>query len=303
MGVATPADGRVQELRARVRGPVNSIYTAFGRNGEFDWPGIRTQIENGIAGGSDVSLITHGDSQLDFLSDQEVAELTRVLVEQAAGRAITVAATKPWWQGQTLEFARFCRDLGVDLLMIRAPDHALSAEGRVAWYKAVAREIPVMIVGFPSYDILDGLLDEPRLCVFKEDGTLDYTLDMLIRYRRRWAFITGGMYRRHLAEWPYGCEAFFSWASAFAPAVAQRYWSALQRNDIADAATVVTDIEGPIWRFSDRFPEAFQDVLRGIYELNGVSQRYLRAPRRSLSDGEMEELAALLGPLGLLPNR
>src|SRR6478752_3884005 len=106
------------ELRARVRGPVNSIYTTFTRDGDLDWPGIRSMVEAGITGGSEISLLTFGDSQLDFLSDQEVAELTRVMVEQTGGRALTVAATKRWSQRQTLEFARYCKDLGVDLLMM-----------------------------------------------------------------------------------------------------------------------------------------------------------------------------------------
>jgi 4-hydroxy-tetrahydrodipicolinate synthase len=303
MGVATAADGRIEELRARVQGPVNSIYTTFTCAGALDWPGIRAMIEAGIAGGSGVSLLTYGDSQFDFLSDQEVAELTRVLVEQTAGRALTVAATKRWWQGTAIEFARFCRDLGVDLLMMLPSDHATSVAGKIAWYKAVARELPVMLVGYPTHDILDGLLDEPRICAFKEDGTLEYSLDTLIRYGGRWAFITGGMYRRHLAQWPYGCRAFFSWTSSFAPQVAARYWAAVQRGDYADAAAVVTSIEAPVFRLMQRYPERFQDILRGALELNGVAQRYLRAPRRSLTDGEMEELAAVLAPLGLLPQR
>jgi dihydrodipicolinate synthase/N-acetylneuraminate lyase len=303
MGGTAAADGRIAELRARVQGPVNSIYTTFTRDGALDWPGIRAMIEAGVAGGSEVSLLTYGDSQFDSLSDQEVADLTRVLVEQTAGRALTVAATKRWWQGTTIEFARYCRDLGVDLLMMLPSDHATSAEGKIAWYKAVAREIPVMLVGYPSHDLLDGLLDEPRICAFKEDGTLDYSLDTLIRYGRQWAFITGGMYRRHLAQWPYGCRAFFSWTSSFAPSVAARYWAAVQRGDYAGAAAVVTTIEAPVFRLMSQYPERFQDILRGALELNGVAQRYLRPPRRSLTDAELEELAAVLAPLGLLPHR
>src|SRR6478735_12463919 len=124
MSAATKADTQILELRARVQGPVNSIYTTFTRAGALDWPGIRATIEAGIAGGSGVGLLTYGDSQFDFLSDQEVAALTRVLVEQTAGRALTVAATKRWWQGTTIEFARYCRDLGVDLLMMLPSDHA-----------------------------------------------------------------------------------------------------------------------------------------------------------------------------------
>src|SRR6476659_10352529 len=98
MSTAATADTRIMELRARVRGPVNSIYTTFTRDGDLDWPGIRNMIDMGIAGGSDICLLTFGDSQLDFLNDAEVAELTRVVVEQTAGRTLTVAATKRWSQ-------------------------------------------------------------------------------------------------------------------------------------------------------------------------------------------------------------
>src|SRR6188472_4523330 len=127
MGAATEADSLMTELQARVQGPVNSVYTTFTREGELDWPGIRAMIEAGISSGSEISLLTFGDSQLDFLSDQEVAELTRVIVEQTAGRALTVAATKRWSQRQTLEFARYCKNLGVDMLMMLPSDHAFSS--------------------------------------------------------------------------------------------------------------------------------------------------------------------------------
>jgi dihydrodipicolinate synthase/N-acetylneuraminate lyase len=295
-------DVRIQELRDRVKGPVNSIYTTFTSEGELDWPGIRAMVEMGIAGGSGVSLLTFGDSQLDFLTDQEVAELTRVVVEQTAGRALTVAATKRWSQRLTLDFAVYCRELGVDLLMMLPSDHAFSSEGKIAWYRAAAKIIPVMLVGFPTFDILDGVRDDPRICSFKEDGTLDYSLNLMIRYPGQWAYMTGGMYRRHLAQWPYGCQAFFSWATGFAPAIAQRYWDAVQANELETAARVVTDIEAPYFQLIERFPEKFQDVQRGALALNRMTQRYLRAPRRSLTDADMEELASVLKPLGLLPN-
>jgi len=66
---------------------------------------------------------------------------------------------------------------------------------------------------------------------------------------------------------------------------------------------VVRAIEAPVFRLIGRYPERFQDVLRGALELHGVASRYLQAPRRSLTDAELEELAGVLAPLGLLPNR
>jgi len=295
-----PENSGISEIRSRIHGPVNSIYTTFTKDGELDWPGIRQLIENGIENGSGISLLTFGDSQLDFLDDKEVAELTRVMVEQSAGRSLTVAATKRWSTRTTLEFAKYCKGLGVDLLMMLPSDHAFSAEGRIGWYKAAAEIIPVMIVGFPSWPILDGVRDEPHICAFKEDGTLNYTIDMLVRYPAQWAYITGGTYKRHVVEWPYGVQSYFCWGSGFAPHIAKSYWNAIQQNDFTTCTQIVRDIELPLFSLMERFPDMFQDVIRGTLELNGVAQRYLRAPRRSLADAEMDELAATIKPLGLI---
>ena len=75
-----------QTIKARLDGPVNSIPTPFLANGDIDIDGVRNIIDVGIAGGSEVSLLTYGDSQFDHLSDEEVAELTRCLIDQVKGR-------------------------------------------------------------------------------------------------------------------------------------------------------------------------------------------------------------------------
>lgn len=293
-------DTQIAELRSRIRGPVNSIPTPFTRDGEVDWDGVRSIIDVGIEGGSQISLLTYGDSQFDFLTDAEVAELTRVLAERARGRAVTVAATKRWWTRQAVEFADYCRGLGIDMLMMLPSDHAVSATGKIAWYKAAARVIPVMLVGYPTHEILDGLLDEPGICSFKEDGTLDYAIDVLIKYAGAWEILTGGSYRRHLTQHPYGCRAFFSWTSCFAPHVARRYWDAIQRDDLEEARRVVAEVEVPFTRLAATAPEGWQDLWRAAMELNGVAQRYLRPPRLSFTDEQMEKARAALTPLGLV---
>ena len=49
--------------------------TPFLPSGEIDREGVANIIETGITGCSQVSLRTYGDSQFDFLSDDEVAQL------------------------------------------------------------------------------------------------------------------------------------------------------------------------------------------------------------------------------------
>ena len=105
-----------EEVKVLLNGPVNSLPTPFLPDGEIDWDGVRKIIDVGIEGGSGVSLLTYGDSQFDFLSDAEVEALTTCLVDQVRGRALTVAATRRWSDARAVDFAHFCRQLGVDAL-------------------------------------------------------------------------------------------------------------------------------------------------------------------------------------------
>jgi len=55
------------------------------------------------------------------MSEQEIAALTRFVVERTAGRALVVAATGPWATRQSVAFAEECRTLGADVVMSLPP--------------------------------------------------------------------------------------------------------------------------------------------------------------------------------------
>ena len=297
------------EIRELMEGPVMSIPTPFRADGAIDWDGIANIIEVGIGGGTQVTLLTAGDSQYLFLSEAEIAELTRFVIQRAAGRTLTVAATGQWCTQQAVEFARFCREAGVDVLMNLPPAHAGDSDGLAANYRAIAAVMPVMLVGFPAHAILDRLLDEPAICCFKEDGPDAYAIQALQKYGERFKFMTGGMLGRHLAQWPFGCRSFMDWSTSFAPQVGAGYWQALQANDVSAAAQVVREVETPLFtrsghpRFSEAgpgFTGGWQALWRAALELNGVASRYLRLPQSSGSDEDLERLRPELERLGLL---
>ncbi|MDA0746515.1 MAG: dihydrodipicolinate synthase family protein [bacterium] len=286
------------ELQSQIQGPVNSLPTTFLSDGEIDWEGIRNIIEVGIAGGSRVSLLTYGDSQFDFLSDEEVTQLTHCMVEQVNGRALTVAATRRWPDRIAIEFARYCQELGVDVLMVLPSDHALPA-GKIAHYKAIAEIMPVMLVGFPPHNILDALLDIPNICCFKEDGSLDYAADTLHKYGNHWTFLTGGGLWRNYTQWPWN-PAFFCYLSSFAPHIATQYWNAYQKKDVEAAATIIRNIERPLFALADTIGGKFQALWRAALECNQIASRYLRAPMLSATEEEIERLKPSLSQLDLL---
>jgi len=288
------------EIKSRLTGPVNSIPTPFLADGRIDLEGFRNIIEVGIIGGSGVSLLTYGDSQFDHLSDDEVAELTRTLVDQAAGRALAVAATRRWNNKKAVEFAHFAKEVGADVLMVLPSDHALP-QGRITHYREIADVMPLMLVGWPAHEILDGLVDHPNICSFKEDGAVDYAPDTMQKYSQYWKFMTGGGLWRNYTQWPWN-PAYFSFFSSFAPHVAADYWSAYQRKDAEKAGTIIREIEKPFGNLANSVGGKFQALWRAAFELNGISARYLRAPMVSATDEEMDKLSEPIESLGLITN-
>jgi len=288
----------VAELRARIEGPVNSIPTPFDKEGGIDWDGVASIVEHGISGGSRVALLTYGDSQFDFLDDDEVGRLTRFVVERVNRRAVMVAATRRWPDQKAMEFGRYCRDVGADVLMVLPSDFAGPA-GRIEQYRAVAREIPVMLVGCPSYDILDELVDVPGICCFKEDGTESYAAETIRRYADHWTFVTGGQLWRNYTQWPFGCRAYFCWLAALVPKLSQEYWAAVQRTDAAAAGRIIREIEAPFFALASSIRGGWFALWRAALELNGVCSRYLRAPLLSATDQEMDRIREQVRKLGI----
>ena len=117
-----------------------SAHTPFGADSEIDFTSLRGLVEGGIAAGSTTMLLNYGDSLFSLLTDDEVAEATRVVTEQTAGRAAVVAADRIWWTGKTVDFARYVREIGADLLMVLPPDWAQSCttDTLVQHYAALA---------------------------------------------------------------------------------------------------------------------------------------------------------------------
>jgi dihydrodipicolinate synthase/N-acetylneuraminate lyase len=184
--------------------------------------------------------------------------------------------------------------LQLDVFLVARPDMDV-----VGYYKSIAKIMPVMLMGWPAFSLVDQLLDEPRICAFKEDGSMDYGVDACRRYGQRLKMMSGGGLGRHYAYWPYGCRAFMSIWPALKPEMDQRYWNAVQSGD-HETATELIKRNWTMFDASSRYPGGWQAFWRGWFELKGVAKRYLRPPLRSLTDAEMERLKGDLQKLGAL---
>ena len=292
------------EIRARLRGPVNSLPTIFTRDGELDHHGIRSAIDRTIANGGNVIMLTWGDSLISLLTDDEVAAVHRTVIEHVDRRAVTIACDNMWGLNKALEFGRYVRELGFDLYMVRPaawPGALGTPETLADYYRAVAAEMRVMLVGDVPLRTCELIEDEPNVLAFKEDFGLDYAHEVLLRWGDRWTMVGGGAMQRHHLLWPHGCSAWLDVFIRCRAAPCLTYWQALQRHDSAAAWATIRRYEQPLWQEARRVRYGFDGLMaHALLEIYGVAPRWRRSPAPNATDDELAALRTFLHGIGLL---
>ena len=298
------------EVRAHLTGPISSIATPFNEDGSVDYVGLRGQIDFVLAGGSKTILLTAGDSHYICLSDEEIAEVTRVVCEQTAGRGMVVAADRYYDTSRAVAFAEFARGVGADVVMVLPPGWGRSSpETLTEHYGAVSEQLPVMIVtgAFIQHGAEFGLetvkrsIDQfKRVVAVKDDMCGEFAKKLCLVAHEAVAVFAGGQKTNHMNMWPFGCDGFMSTFIRFKPEVAQRYWKAIEAKDMQDARAVIREIDMPYFDQLMKLPSGWNAGMHGTLELFGMAKRWRRKPYTNLSDGEMEDLAEFFSGLGLL---
>lgn len=298
-------------VKSALTGPITSIRTPFTRDGAVDYDGLRNTLDFNIAAGSKTMLMTAGDSHYIALSDQEIADVSRVVVEHVAGRAMVVTADRFYHTRQAVAFARYVAEIGADVHMVLPPDWAASCaeETLCEHYARVAEHVPVMMVTgvFSSrgeafgLDVIRRVRDTvPNVVAIKDDVLGPFARKMTLLTRDTWAVFSGGQKQNHLDLHPYGVHGFMSTFMSFKPDVTNRYWRAIQSDNLDEAAAVIRDYDHPFFDLLKRSRGGFDAALHGVFELFGVYERWRPAPYHSLSDEEMEALKGELQGLGIL---
>ncbi len=295
-------------IRASLRGPISSISTPFTRDGQVDERALRAGVDFAVTeANSGTLLLTYGDSLLSVLTDREVADVTRIVIEQNAGRKLVVAAGC-WWTGEAVRFAEHWRALGAGVFMPLPPNWAGSCTEAtlVAHFERVARVMPVMLVtaigpgvSVPLGAVQTLLEGKSNIVAIKDDICGAYGRRLATLNAGRCAFLSGGRKENHLDVLPYGADAYLSLYMRFKPAVAHRYWQAITAGDIPQAKEIINRFDIPFMDFCAKHAVHFDAVVHGAIELAGVAQRWRRAPYSSLDDGQMEKLRGFFASVGL----
>lgn len=297
-----------ENIRSRITGPISSISTPFDQSGQIDEAALRRVVEFAITEAkSETLLLTYGDSLYSVLTDQEITDVTRITVEQNAGRKLVVSAGS-WWLGESLRFAEYCKQLGVDVFMPLPPNWAGSANEQTLtdYFETISRTIPVMIVtaigpGVPvPMGTVQKLLDGDNGVVsIKDDICGPYGRRLAALTHDKWAFLSGGRKENHLDQLPYGPHAYLSLYMRFYPEIAHRYWAAIQAENCEEAVGIVNQYDIPFIDFCKTHGVHFDAVVHGAMELAGIAPRWRRSPYSSLDDSQMDHLKTFFSDRGL----
>lgn len=302
------------ELRDALNSPVPSIRTPFTATGQIDFDGVRAQVDFLLAGKAKTLMLTWGDSLHSVLTDAEVAELARVVVEHNRGRAKVIAADNAWATRKAVAYAQYCKEIGADLLMLLPPDWAASTtpDTVVDHFNAVGQYMPTMLVTafFTSFgprslgtqlEVIRQLYERaPNQVAIKDDILGELGTKLCLMTHDRWAVVSGGLMSNHTLQVPYGVDGYLCLLMSYKPELAWQYFNAVQVNDFQTAWQIIREIEKPLMHILAGFEGGFNAAVHGMSELYGISGRHLPPPYHTLTQEQMEELADALKGLGLL---
>ncbi len=195
--------------------------------------------------------------------------------------------------------------------MVLPPDWAASCteESLCEHYARVAEHIPVMFVTnvfIPRGEVFGlralALVKErvENVVAIKDDMLGPFARKMALLVRDEWAVFSGGQKQNHLDLHPYGCHGFMSIFISLKPEITDRYWSAIQADDLGEATATIREFEHPFFDLQKSSPGGFDAALHGVFELFGIYERWRCPPYYNLCDREMEELKGELQRIGIV---
>ena len=294
------------EVRAALSGPWPSFRTPFTRDGEIDQAALARMLDFQIEQGkAKAVIVTPGDSLYSILTDDEIADLAKMVCRHVRNRAFVVIAGRELWTGKMVQFAGYCKQIGADMVMAIPPDWPQSGtiDTFVEYYKAVSEQIPIMFnSGYLgrrgtefTLELVGRLCDEvPGVVAMKDDISGNLTRRICLRAHDHWALSAGGQKQNHMNMHPYGADGYLSTFITFNPEIAWRYWAAIEQGDLEAATGVIRDYDMPFFDYVIGVRGSFDAAMHGIYELMGLATRHRRPPYHALTDQQMEELGDFL---------
>lgn len=277
--------------------------TAFHEDGSLDPDGFRRYVAERIAANPGAVFPACGTGEFFSLDEDEYRQVVRITVEESAGRLPVVAGIGYGW-AQATRFARIAEEAGADALLV-LPHYLVAApqEGLVAQLAAIAERTPLPLVTYQRGQVaytaesLQRIAALPNVIGLKDGHSdLDRMQRLTLAAPEDFLFFNGAATAEIQARAyaTVGVPAYSSAVHAFAPEIANAFFSALRDGDEGTLDTLLRGFYVPFVELRDRVPGYAVSLVKAAARLRGGGVGPVRAPLVNPSDRDVADLKNLL---------
>lgn len=294
----------VRRLRDGMTGGVLSFpLTSFHDDGFLDPDGFRTHVAARIATAPGAVFPACGTGEFFSLDEDEYRTVVTIAVEEAAGRVPVVAGVGYGW-AQAARFARIAEEAGADALLV-LPHYLVAApqDGLVAQLEQLAARTRLPLIAYQRGQVAFTASSLKRIAAIPgviglKDGHSD--LDRLQRLTlaapEGFLFFNGASTAEIQARAyaTVGVPAYSSAVHAFAPEIANAFFTALRDGDDKAVEKLLREFYVPLVELRDRVPGYAVSLVKAAARLRGQPVGPVRAPLTDPSAADLAELTTLL---------
>jgi 4-hydroxy-tetrahydrodipicolinate synthase len=284
--------------------------TPFDNSGQIDVTSFKRVVDFCVECGAHGLVYPVNASEFSTLSDDERLTMSKILVEQNAGRIPTVIGVQHLAAEVSVKFAEHAREIGADSVIAMPPyawKKAPSMDAIFDYYKAIAgaARIPVIVQNNPppigivmSAEFLSRMCDEIEYVEYVKEETLPST----IAHTRLAEInsgsckgIMGGAGGRYLIE-EYRRGTCGQMPGCHVTDVVVELWNALEAGDETRTMHVYKEIS-PLFHFENQLPGCYKEVLKRRGVIASAYKRNGPMPLDDISSNYLDELLKGLEPL------
>ncbi|MDQ1045447.1 5-dehydro-4-deoxyglucarate dehydratase [Streptomyces sp. V4I2] len=294
----------VRRLRkGMVDGVLSFPLTSFHDDGSLDPDGFRAYVAERIATGPGAVFPACGTGEFFSLDEDEYRQVVTITVEEAGGRVPVVAGIGYGW-AQAVRFARIAEEAGADALLV-LPHYLVTApqDGLVAQLEQIAARTRLPLIAYQrgqvafSVGSLKRIADIPTVVGLKDGHSdLDRLQRLTLAAPEDFLFFNGAATAEIQARAyaTVGVPAYSSAVHAFAPEIANAFFTAFQGGDDGTVDKLLRDFYVPLVELRDRVPGYAVSLVKAAARLRGIPVGPVRAPLTDPSAADLADLELLL---------
>jgi 5-dehydro-4-deoxyglucarate dehydratase len=305
MNTVSPDTGAVaRRLREGMGSGVLSFpLTSFHDDGSLDPDGFRDHVADRIATGPGAVFPACGTGEFFSLDEDEYRQVVTITVEEAGGRVPVVAGIGYGW-AQAVRFARIAEEAGADALLV-LPHYLVAApqDGLVAQLEQIASRTRLPLIAYQrgqvafTVDSLKRVADIPTVIGLKDGHSdLDRLQRLTLAAPEGFLFFNGAATAEIQARAyaTVGVPAYSSAVHAFAPEIANAFFTALRDGDDADVTKLLREFYVPLVELRDRVPGYAVSLVKAAARLRGFPVGPVRAPLTDPGPTDLADLEKVL---------